>query len=117
MATITLLLLASTLISLALITLSMLIGKKTLADREKLTPFECGFDPNKKARAPFSLRFFIITILFLVFDVELVLMFPLGVLANQSDPLLILTAGTLLILLVTIGLIHEWNQGALVWVQ
>nr|DAZ91230.1 TPA_asm: ND3 [Gammarus fossarum] len=116
MMIITTVLVISITISLTLTTLATVTGKTILISREKLTPFECGFDPNKKARTPFSLRFFMITILFLIFDVELVLMFPLGLLAEHSNPFFILCAGTMLTLLICSGLLHEWNQGALAWV-
>nr|YP_009379685.1 NADH dehydrogenase subunit 3 [Gammarus fossarum]ARQ82004.1 NADH dehydrogenase subunit 3 [Gammarus fossarum] len=115
MMIITAVLMISTTISLTLVVLSTLIGKTILISREKLTPFECGFDPSKKARTPFSLRFFMITILFLIFDVELVLMLPLGLLMEHSNPFLILCAGMVLIHLICLGLLHEWNQGALAW--
>ncbi|MBD5073911.1 NAD(P)H-quinone oxidoreductase subunit 3 [Xanthomonas citri pv. citri] len=107
MLIITLVLLVSITISLTLTTLASIAGKTILISREKLTPFECGFDPNKKARTPFSLRFFIVTILFLIFDVELVLIFPLGLLAEHSNPFFILCARTILTLLICLGLLHE----------
>nr|DAZ91256.1 TPA_asm: ND3 [Gammarus fossarum] len=116
MMIITTVLMISIIISLTLVMLSTLIGKTILVSREKLTPFECGFDPHKKARTPFSLRFFMITILFLIFDVELVLMLPLGLLMEYSNPFFILCAGMVLIHLICLGLLHEWNQGALAWV-
>jgi NADH-ubiquinone oxidoreductase chain 3 len=94
-------------VAVALATIALTLGKKSLTDREKLTPFECGFSPNKKARAPFSLRFFIVTILFLIFDVEVALLLPLGILAKYSNPLMLtFTAATLTVVLI-LGLLHE----------
>ena len=62
--------------SLIVIILSNVISKKTFIDREKNRPFECGFDPKNSARLPFSLHFFLIAIIFLIFDVELTLLIP-----------------------------------------
>nr|DAZ91298.1 TPA_asm: ND3 [Crypturopus inflatus] len=107
--------LASAIVSAALVLLAVSLGKKLGLDREKLSPFECGFDPNKKARAPFSLRFFMLTIIFLVFDVEIVLLLPLGILTKYSDPLSISAAAAILTVVISLGLLHEWNQGSLVW--
>ena len=53
------------------------LGIKLNLDLEKSRPFECGFTPKFSSRLPFSIRFFLITIIFLVFDVELILIFPL----------------------------------------
>nr|WNH18416.1 NADH dehydrogenase subunit 3 [Balistes polylepis] len=86
-------------------------------DHEKLSPYECGFDPLGSARLPFSLRFFLVAILFLLFDLEIALLLPLPW-GNQltSPPLTFLWASVILLLL-TLGLIYEWLQGGLEWAE
>nr|YP_010956439.1 NADH dehydrogenase subunit 3 [Coelorinchus caelorhincus]WMY89532.1 NADH dehydrogenase subunit 3 [Coelorinchus caelorhincus] len=86
-------------------------------DYEKLSPYECGFDPLGSARLPFSLRFFLIAILFLLFDLEIALLLPIPW-ADQLDspPQTFLWASCVLFLL-TIGLIYEWLQGGLEWAE
>nr|APX39433.1 NADH dehydrogenase subunit 3 [Cryptocephalus celtibericus] len=92
-----------------------LISKKTFLDQEKSSPFECGFDPKTSARIPFSLQFFLIAIIFLIFDVEIALLIPLiKSLTNSSLMSFSLVSISFMFVLI-IGLIHEWNQGALTW--
>nr|YP_009262398.1 NADH dehydrogenase subunit 3 [Gramastacus insolitus]ANI86974.1 NADH dehydrogenase subunit 3 [Gramastacus insolitus] len=97
--------------------LSSNLSKKTILDREKMSPFECGFDPKDSARLPFSLRFFLIAVIFLIFDVEITLLLPL---ANTS-PLTNIYVWTLLalffLLVLLLGLYFEWWKGALEWSQ
>nr|YP_010507239.1 NADH dehydrogenase subunit 3 [Episcapha fortunii]UXF64390.1 NADH dehydrogenase subunit 3 [Episcapha fortunii] len=94
-----------------------LISKKSFMDREKNSPFECGFDPKNSARLPFSLHFFLIATIFLIFDVEITLLLPMIISMNLSNisNYTILLLFFLLILLV--GVYHEWNQGALSWLK
>nr|YP_009128638.1 NADH dehydrogenase subunit 3 [Ageneiosus pardalis]AJR19129.1 NADH dehydrogenase subunit 3 [Ageneiosus pardalis] len=109
-------LLISTALSMALATVSFWLPQMS-PDSEKLSPYECGFDPLGSARLPFSLRFFLIAILFLLFDLEIALLLPLpwgNQLPNPTDTLL--WATTILILL-TLGLIYEWLQGGLEWAE
>nr|QQQ88925.1 NADH dehydrogenase subunit 3 [Hyalella franciscae] len=103
-------------ISLILCFLALSLGNKSDKSREKLSPFECGFDPFKKARVPFSLRFFLITIIFLVFDVEIALLLPLGLMMASADLLFVVISGLVLAVILILGLVHEWNQGALTWI-
>nr|ALO76953.1 NADH deshydrogenase subunit 3 [Fleutiauxia armata] len=90
-------------------------SKKTSHDREKSSPFECGFDPKSSARLPFSLHFFLIAIIFLIFDVEITLLLPIIMamkISNISNYSIILI---FFIMILLMGLYHEWNQGALNW--
>ena len=102
-------------IAVIITTIALFIGRKSNKDREKGSPFECGFNPIKKARQPFSLRFFLVTIIFLIFDAEIALILPLGVILNPSYYLFSSLTATIITLILIIGLIHEWNQGALNW--
>nr|DAZ91335.1 TPA_asm: ND3 [Echinogammarus veneris] len=116
MLTMTLMVGFALIVSMILPMISYVAAKNSLTQREKTTPFECGFDPNKKARSPFSIRFFLVAILFLIFDVEIVLLLPLVLLIIYSQPVYLLILSFLMVLILVLGLIHEWNQGALTWV-
>uniref|UniRef100_UPI0030DF5638 NADH dehydrogenase subunit 3 n=1 Tax=Epuraea terminalis TaxID=1553310 RepID=UPI0030DF5638 len=96
-------------------TLLNLISKKTFYDREKSSPFECGFDPKNSARLPFSLHFFLIAIIFLIFDVEITLLLPMIVSLKMSNIINFSLTSTFFILILLLGLFHEWNQGSLNW--
>nr|YP_009511968.1 NADH dehydrogenase subunit 3 [Aristaeomorpha foliacea]AXI97895.1 NADH dehydrogenase subunit 3 [Aristaeomorpha foliacea] len=95
--------------------LASLLAKKTIMDREKNSPFECGFDPKGSARLPFSLRFFLIAVIFLIFDVEITLLLPLATILHLSNLSTWAFTGLFFILILLLGLYHEWNQGALEW--
>nr|YP_009255809.1 NADH dehydrogenase subunit 3 [Pateobatis jenkinsii]ANE11008.1 NADH dehydrogenase subunit 3 [Pateobatis jenkinsii] len=104
------------LISLMLATLAFWLPTLN-PDMEKLSPYECGFDPLGTARLPFSLRFFLVAILFLLFDLEIALLLPLPW-GNQLDsPLITSLWATLILLLLTLGLVYEWLQGGLEWAE
>nr|YP_010451222.1 NADH dehydrogenase subunit 3 [Hippocampus bargibanti]UTV01003.1 NADH dehydrogenase subunit 3 [Hippocampus bargibanti] len=89
----------------------------TNPDTEKLSPYECGFDPLGSARLPFSLRFFLVAILFLLFDLEIALLLPLPWGMQNIIPMTTLLWSSLIIILLTIGLIYEWVQGGLEWAE
>nr|AIU56783.1 NADH dehydrogenase subunit 3 [Perccottus glenii]QLI53775.1 NADH dehydrogenase subunit 3 [Perccottus glenii] len=86
-------------------------------DQEKLSPYECGFDPLGSARLPFSLRFFLVAILFLLFDLEIALLLPLPWGDQLPSPLLTFFWAALVLVLLTLGLIYEWMQGGLEWAE
>nr|ARH54344.1 NADH dehydrogenase subunit 3 [Cyrtanaspis phalerata] len=104
-------------ISMLMILIINLISKKTFMDREKSSPFECGFDPYSSARMPFSLYFFLIAMIFLIFDVEITLLFPLIVNLKLINPLNYFIIMMFFIFILLIGLFHEWKQGALNWIN
>nr|AFT63175.1 NADH dehydrogenase subunit 3 [Irena cyanogastra ellae]AFT63176.1 NADH dehydrogenase subunit 3 [Irena cyanogastra ellae] len=86
-------------------------------DSEKLSPYECGFDPLGSARLPFSVRFFLVAILFLLFDLEIALLLPLPWATQLQSPITTLAWTYVVILLLTLGLIYEWIQGGLEWAE
>lgn len=75
-------------IAFIVIFLSTILGKKKISDREKLSPFECGFNPINSSRLPFSIRFFLIAIIFLIFDVEIALILPIIITLKSSNLLI-----------------------------
>nr|YP_003434097.1 NADH dehydrogenase subunit 3 [Clinocottus analis]ACO49629.1 NADH dehydrogenase subunit 3 [Clinocottus analis] len=86
-------------------------------DHEKLSPYECGFDPVGSARLPFSLRFFLVAILFLLFDLEIALLLPLPWGDQLAIPLTTFLWASGVLALLTLGLIYEWLQGGLEWAE
>jgi NADH-ubiquinone oxidoreductase chain 3 len=83
-------------------------------NREKSRPFECGFDPVKSSRQSFSLRFFLLLIFFLVFDIEIVLLIELPLLVKELFFKFFLKILFFLVILI-LGFIEEWRRGALNW--
>ncbi|YP_009054350.1 NADH dehydrogenase subunit 3 (mitochondrion) [Papilio polytes] len=103
------------LISNILMFLTIILSKKSFMDREKNSPFECGFDPKSSARIPFSLHFFLITVIFLIFDVEIALIFPLIQSFYLTNYFSMMKISFFFLLMLLIGLYHEWNQNMLNW--
>nr|AFR25740.1 NADH dehydrogenase subunit 3 [Carcinoscorpius rotundicauda] len=99
-------------LSLIFSLISMMISKKTMLDKEKLSPYECGFNPFSSSRIPFSLRFFLISIIFLIFDVEITLLLPIPFILFYKFSILTFS---LFMIILLFGLLYEWNEGALEW--
>nr|AML26736.1 NADH dehydrogenase subunit 3 [Histeridae sp. BMNH 1274741] len=102
------------LLVMIMMTAASILSKKSFIDREKSSPFECGFDPMNSPRMPFSLHFFLITVIFLIFDVEITLLIPMIQIMKLSSMLYLLTFMSFILILI-VGTLHEWNQGALNW--
>nr|APG38333.1 NADH dehydrogenase subunit 3 [Kaloula latidisca] len=86
-------------------------------DTEKLSPYECGFDPLGSARLPYSMRFFLIAILFLLFDLEIALLLPSPWATQLLSPSSTILWAFIILILLTVGLIYEWLQGGLEWAE
>nr|WID86935.1 NADH dehydrogenase subunit 3 [Anomaloglossus megacephalus] len=87
------------------------------SDSEKLSPYECGFDPLGSARLPYSMRFFLIAILFLLFDLEIALLLPTPWAIQFSFPTTTISWSFIILLLLTLGFLYEWMQGGLEWAE
>nr|YP_006234410.1 NADH dehydrogenase subunit 3 [Bothriocroton undatum]AET63058.1 NADH dehydrogenase subunit 3 [Bothriocroton undatum] len=94
----------------------MILKFSNLLNKEKLSPFECGFDPFSCSRMPFSLKFFFIGIVFLVFDVEIVIILPFPILLENKS-FSILFSFMLINLIIMFGLVYEWNLGMIDWLK
>ena len=102
-------------IPLIVLLITLLINARSFKDREKSRPFECGFDPKNRARLPFSTRFFLLAVIFMVFDIEIVLLLPVPLTsASIITSNTLLGAGLFLFILI-VGLLHEWKEGSLDW--
>nr|WNH21704.1 NADH dehydrogenase subunit 3 [Aulostomus maculatus] len=103
-------------ISVALTLVSFWLPLAT-PDSEKLSPYECGFDPLGSARLPFSLRFFLVAILFLLFDLEIALLLPTPWGDQLPAPLTTFFWVSAILILLILGFIYEWAEGGLEWAE
>ncbi|HTD10535.1 MAG TPA: NADH-quinone oxidoreductase subunit A [Steroidobacteraceae bacterium] len=83
-------------------------------DRAKLSPYECGFEAFEDSRMKFDVRYYLVAILFIVFDLEIAFLFPWAVALNKIGLFGLVAMGVFLGILV-VGFIYEWKKGALEW--
>jgi NADH-quinone oxidoreductase subunit A len=83
-------------------------------DDEKRSPYECGFEPFDDAQMKFDVRFYLVAILFIIFDLEIAFLFPWAVVLNDIGVFGLLAMFLFLAILV-VGFIYEWKKGALEW--
>nr|AZL93379.1 NADH dehydrogenase subunit 3 [Pimpla luctuosa] len=104
-------------ISLILMIINFFISKKKNNNREKASPFECGFDPLTSSRLPFSIQFYLISIIFLIFDIEIVIFLPLISSFYNLNCQNWLNLSFYFIFILMFGLYIEWFDGALMWLK
>jgi NADH-quinone oxidoreductase subunit A len=100
-------------IGLVLMALGFLIGTGG-KDAEKLSPYECGFEPFEDSRTKFDVRYYLVAILFIIFDLEIAFLFPWAISLDTVGGFGLLAMALFLGILV-VGFIYEWKKGALEW--
>jgi NADH-quinone oxidoreductase subunit A len=90
------------------------LGVQRRGDAEKLSAYECGFEAFEDTRARFDVRYYLVAILFIVFDLEIAFLFPWAVSMSETGTLGLIAMGIFLFILV-VGFIYEWKKGALEW--
>lgn len=103
----------ATIVAGAMIAASLVVGKQK-PDAEKLSAYECGFEAFEDARSKFDVRFYLVSILFIIFDLEVAFLFPWAVALGDIG---IFGFWSMMVFLgiLTIGFIYEWKKGALEW--
>ncbi len=101
---------------------AMLIGRvlgPSRPDAEKNSPYECGFTPFQDARVQFDVRYYLVAILFILFDLEVAFLFPWALVYKEllaTEYAMLAFGGMMVFLLILlIGFIYEWKKGALEW--
>ena len=100
-------------IGLVLLILGFVLGPRR-PDAEKLSSYECGFDAFEDARMKFDVRYYLVAILFIIFDLEIAFLFPWAVSLDAVGVFGLASMGVFLAVLV-VGFIYEWKKGALEW--
>ena len=103
----------ATVIGLALLILGFILGPRR-PDAEKLSAYECGFDAFGDSRMKFDVRYYLVAILFIIFDLEIAFLFPWAVSLDSVGNFGLASMGIFLAILV-VGFIYEWKKGALEW--
>ena len=98
----------------ALMIVASLLLARQAPDPEKLSPYECGFDAFDDARSRFDVRFYLVSLMFIIFDLEVTFLFPWAVVYGQLGVYGFWSMMVFLAVL-TVGFIYEWKKGALEW--
>jgi NADH-quinone oxidoreductase subunit A len=100
-------------LGVVLIALGFLLGPRR-PDSEKLSPYECGFEAFEDSRMKFDVRYYLVAILFILFDLEIAFLFPWAVSLDEIGTFGLLSMLVFLTILV-VGFVYEWKKGALEW--
>lgn len=100
-------------LSLVIIIIPFLLNKRR-PDSEKISPYECGFEGEGEVRNQFDVQFYLVAILFIIFDLEVAFLFPWAVSLSKIG-VFGFWSMMLFLTLLTIGFIYEWKRGALEW--
>lgn len=100
-------------VSAVLIAIPLLFSTSK-ADKNKTSPYECGFDPFSNARREFDVKFYLVAILFVIFDLEIMFLFPWAITLGKIG-FIGFCSMMIFLLILTIGFIYEWKKGALEW--
>jgi NADH-quinone oxidoreductase subunit A len=100
-------------IAMAMVAASIVLARQR-PDSEKLSPYECGFEPFEDARIRFDVRYYLVAILFIIFDLEVAFLFPWAVSLGDIGMFGFWSMMVFLAVL-TVGFIYEWRKGALEW--
>jgi NADH-quinone oxidoreductase subunit A len=101
-------------IGIALLSIGAIIGPHKTDNPEKDRPYECGFEAFEDARMKFDVRYYLIAILFIIFDLEIAFLFPWAVVFRQIGAVALYEMATFLLLLL-LGFVYCWKKGALEW--
>ncbi len=100
-------------LAVVVVTASYIIARQQ-PDLEKISPYECGFEPFDDARRRFDVRFYLVAILFIIFDLEVAFLFPWAVSLGKIG-MFGFWSMVIFLAVLTIGFIYEWKKGALEW--
>ena len=100
-------------LSVIFIALNFILSPKK-PDPEKLSAYECGFEPFNDSRIQFDVRFYLVAILFIIFDLEIAFLFPWAITLGNIG-LLGFCSMMIFLFILTVGFIYEWKKGALDW--
>jgi NADH-quinone oxidoreductase subunit A len=102
-----------------IIVLASYLVARQRPDVEKLSPYECGFEAFDDARRQFDVRFYLVAILFIIFDLEVAFLFPwaiaLGKFASHAETVFAFWSMMVFLGVLTVGFLYEWKKGALEW--
>jgi NADH-quinone oxidoreductase subunit A len=100
-------------IGLVMLAIGLVFGRSG-TDAEKLSPYECGFEPFEDSRMKFDVRYYLVAILFIIFDLEIAFLFPWAV-AMDAIGLTGIVAMAIFLAVLVVGFLYEWKKGALEW--